>query len=141
MLFFRNMPFFCKSHSLGGLTLCLLSILIFGCGPGTFLGTWADILSPNPSSDHPTKQPYSFESSVNGLSFKRTSQARRLNKMKRIKVYGIDNREWGVLGIPKNNAYNGFSVTAGDLNGDQIDDIIIGAPESEGILPQTTRSG
>lgn len=106
------------------------------CGPGTFTDTWGNILSGKPSKDKNTAPSGILKLGENSF-FKGT----RLETLDTSTVYGVSNRQQGLLALGGNPAMTGVAVQTGDLNGDGIDDLIIGAPESEGILDQTTRSG
>ncbi len=118
------------------LLLVALGVLS-GCGAGTFGGTWGDILAPSGQQTQ--------AAATGGTSSATTpleaDGVRRLPQPSLAKIYGVKNRERGVLPLALSNAQNGYAVSACDLNGDQVDDIVVGAPDSEGILPETTRSG
>ncbi len=119
--------------------MALLALMLSGCGPGTFGGTWAEILSPSGKETQAPSQAKTQAPRTDKNTGPET--IRRVAGLSLAKLYGAPNRERGILPLALSNAYNGYSVTSCDLNGDKVDDVIVGAPESEGILPETTRSG
>lgn len=118
------------------LVLLFLWVPVSSCGPGTFFGTWSDIATGEDNASYSPPRRNTREQSFPN----EPSRIKQIQRAKFIQIYGIPNREGGFL-LAGDDAEIGFSVTSGDINGDQIDDIIIGAPDSEGILPNTTRSG
>jgi hypothetical protein len=118
--------------------LFLLSSLIIlsSCGQNTFLGTWSTILEQGHSSSPPsTVQSKYLDKS--GL-IDTPEQVQNINT---IKIVGIPNRDRNLLFMNDSGGQSGYSVTTGDFNNDGLDDIVLGAPESDGILKKTTPSG
>jgi len=116
------------------LTFCLSFGLLSSCGPKTFLGTWAEILNPsNSSPDEALDEP------AQGIS-KSGYLPKRLKIKNFSKVIGISNRDRNLL-MQDTGGQTGFSVATGDFNNDGFADIVMGAPESDGILEETTTSG
>ena len=123
---------------LWALATCWLGLTGTGCGPGTFGGTWGGILSPSPpAASEPEDPRFASPPPQNSPA----AAGRNLLGMAITKIYGPANREQGILPGSRLPALTGFSVETGDLNGDGVADIVIGAPQSEGILPSISRSG
>jgi len=114
-------------------------ILFPACGPNTFFGTWGRIVIPLESS--------SSEIASENLSssmFEPNSNFLQINNKKIdsfSKIFGIPNRDGQILMLNDAGGETGISVSAGDFNNDGLDDIVLGAPESDGVLKDTSISG
>ncbi len=106
------------------------------CGPGTFVGTWSKILTPGTSSNLSKEMnPDIFEDSASIYSPK------RVENRNYFKIVGVPNRDRNIIMMQDTGGQIGFSVNSTDINNDGFDDIIMGAPDSDGILKETTTSG
>ncbi len=111
-------------------------IVLSSCGPNTFFGTWSTILAPGSSSHPPSPVQHEF---IDKAGFRNAPE--NVQNKNAIKIIGIPNRDRNILGLNDSGGRTGYSVTTGDFNNDGFDDIALGAPESDGILKNTTPSG
>jgi len=113
-----------------------LLIFLNSCGPGTFIGTWTKILDPGNSSPLTTKiDPETIKDSEPIIS-----PPIKTNK-NYFKVVGVPNRDRNIVMMNDTGGQVGFSVVSEDINNDGYDDIILGAPDSDGVMKETTTSG
>lgn len=116
--------------------------LFIGCssraktkGGRSFFYVWGDIIKGK-SNRKQIERPGSF---------KKTNQIQQRtfdlgDKDYNIKILGSTNYR-GMLSFKEVGSQTGFAVKSADINGDTIDDLIIGAPKAEGPLERPHRSG
>lgn len=135
---------------------CWVLLFLTSCGPGTFVGTWSDILSKRgQAGTGQTERPGTVGASDDGavVSSDAPSVMRLYSEKGRglwlvneradlaHTIIGFEDRDSGLLTVRETGPQTGLAVAGGDLNGDGRDDLILGGPESDGPLQGATASG
>lgn len=105
-------------------------------GGRSFFDVWGKIIKGENEIDQDERQ----------VSFRKNRRTHQIiydlsDREYNIKILGSTNSPPGLLSFKEIGSQTGFAVASADVNGDKIDDLIVGAPNAEGPLKRPYRSG